>query len=488
MQQEDIQLVLFKSQRKCNIIITYDDEDTLGSDSDNSFDINEYNGPVTRNISKILQNVDTKPKKTKTETEAETEAKAEETVEDPKEKSKKPKKPVDYYTNDEYDYYKKLKKSKKQKLDQLENTICDLNEIKIPLRFKILESDMDIRLKAIAVTKLDQMAQMEYKSSDYYKQYHWIENLAKLPVGKYKDLPKLADTSAISQFLDNIMKNLDADVYGHKIAKDQIIRLLAKWISNSSAKGLVIGLHGPPGVAKTTLAMSICKSLDLPYSFFSLCSINDVNALVGFSPTYESSRWGLISDALMRSKCCNPVMFFDELDKVGKTRHGEEVSNMLVHLTDHSQNHLYEDRFFPDIPLDLSRCLMIFSYNNEELINPILKDRMVTIHASGYSRSDKIKIAQDHLIPKIFEEFAIDQILFSKDILGFIITLTEEEQGVRNLKRCLEEIISQINLNKLLEKEILGEKITFPFEITQEIVSLFVKEKKSNISLPMMYI
>ena len=160
-----------------SIIITYDDEDTLGSDSDNSFDINEYNGPVTRNISKILQNVDTKPKKTKTETEAETEAKAEETVEDPKEKSKKPKKPVDYYTNDEYDYYKKLKKSKKQKLDQLENTICDLNEIKIPLRFKILESDMDIRLKAIAVTKLDQMAQMEYKSSDYYKQYLGSETL-----------------------------------------------------------------------------------------------------------------------------------------------------------------------------------------------------------------------------------------------------------------------------------------------------------------------
>ena len=378
-----------------------------------------------------------------------------------------------------------MNKKKKQKIDKLEKQICDINEIKIPLRFKILESDMDLNLKAIAITKLDQVSKLD--SGDYYKQIQWIENLSKLPVGKYKDLPELKTTIEISGFLDKIKSDLDETVYGHKLAKDHIIRLLAKWISNSKGKGLVIGLQGPPGIAKTTLAMSVCKSLGLPYSFFSLCSINDVNSLIGFSPSYEGARWGLIADSLMKSKCTNPVLFFDELDKVGKTRHGEEVSNMLVHLTDHSQNHLYQDRYFPDISLDLSRCLMIFSYNNEEAINPILKDRMVTIHASGYSRSDKIKIAKNYMIPAICKEFCIVDLIFTDEIIGFVITLVDEEEGVRNLRRGLEEIISQINLNKLLGKDILDHKIEFPFEITQEIVSLFINVKKNNLSLPMMY-
>ena len=123
-----------------------------------------------------------------------------------------------------------------------------------------------------------------------------------------------------------------------------------------------------------------------------------------------------IVQILIDSKCMNPVIYFDELDKISDTPKGEEIAGILTHLTDTSQNSQFHDKYFAEIDFDLSKCLFIFSYNDESKINPILKDRMYRIETKGYEAKDKVVIARDYILPKIRE-----QVNFSKEdiiILG----------------------------------------------------------------------
>jgi ATP-dependent Lon protease len=403
-------------------------------------------------------------------------------------------KSMNKYTRVDKQYYKSLSRKKRKRIDTIEYDITKVNRVEVPLRFKILESEMDIKIKALAISKVDIMSRMDGSSSEYYKMYNWIENLVKLPIGKYKNLPVGKDVAEVCSFLDITRSKLDEVVYGHKNAKDQIVRLLAKWISNPQSKGLVIGIEGVHGIGKTSLVKDgICKVLGLPFGFVPLGGISDGSFLVGHSYTYEGSRWGKIADILMKVGCMNPVLYFDELDKVSGSRYGEEVINILIHMTDSTQNDRVHDKYFTDLELDLSRSLIIFSYNNPAFVNPILKDRMVTIKANGYSTKDKICIAKDYMLPKIFEEFGFNpgDVIFEKDIISYIIQQTDEEQGVRNLKRSLEEIVSHINLHKLLNKDFFDESrsLELPITVTQKIVDMYIKRVDNvNHSTKMMYL
>jgi len=398
-----------------------------------------------------------------------------------------------YYDADDMKYYKKLDKDKKKRITEIEKQVQKINASSMPIRFKILESDMDLYVKSIALTKVDQLAIMDPSNGEHAKISNWVENLCKLPIGKYKQLPVTCDNSVedISKFLDSIQERLDKAVYGHIETKNQIIRMLAKWIANKNSKGLVIGLQGKAGVGKTSIAMEICECLGLPFGFISLSGISTSEMLKGFQFTYEGSRHGAIVDVLMKAGVMNPILFFDELDKVSTTRAGEEVINSLIHMTDHSQNHKFQDRYFADIDLDLSKCLMIFSYNHEELINPILRDRMIKINIEGYKVGDKVRIAQDFLLPKAMSEFAfsVGDIIIDDDVIKHIIDQVDNEDGVRNLKRGLEEIVSQLNLHRLLKKEIVkGKCVVLPFKVDRELVDIFIKKKNDGNELHnMMY-
>jgi ATP-dependent Lon protease len=393
------------------------------------------------------------------------------------------------------DYYKKLPKEDQTSIKQLEDQIYNMDDNNVPLRFKLLNSKIDMKLKSLCVQKMDQLDNMHSHSDDYYKLYQWVESVAKLPIGKYKHLPITAndDTEIISKFLEETRDKLDTNVYGHKDTKEHIIRLLAKWISNKDANGLVIGLEGPAGCGKTSICFEICNALGLPSGFVSLGGMSSSEFLVGHSYTYEGSRWGKIAEILMTAQYTNPVIFFDELDKVSSTRHGEEIINTLIHLTDHTQNHDFRDKYFTEVPLDLSKCIIIFSYNNGELVNPILKDRMITIKAGGYNNTDKIEICKKHMVPKILKEYAFENndIVLSDEILRYIINITEQEEGVRKLKRSLEELVSQLNVMRLLKQKVFLEDKTyvqFPIVIDEKIARHLISNKKDyNPNLHMMY-
>ena len=193
----------------------------------------------------------------------------------------------------------------------------------------------------------------------------------------------------------------------------------------------------------------------------------------------------------------NPVIYFDELDKVSDTPKGEEIIGILTHLTDTTQNGKFHDKYFSELDFDLSRCLFIFSYNDESKVNPILRDRMYRIQTKGYDQKEKTVIAQDYLVKSIQSQvkFKNDDIIIPDDIVKYIVEEhTEKEDGVRNLKRCLEIIHTKLNLYRLMrpgtnlfEKD-MSLEVKFPMTVTKEVVDKLIKQEKKTGSWQNMYL
>jgi len=298
--------------------------------------------------------------------------------------------------------------------------------------------------------------------------------------------------------MENAKKTLDEAVYGLEDAKMQILQMVGQWISNPDSLGTAIAVKGPPGTGKTTLIKEgVSKILNRPFAFLALGGATDSSFLEGHSYTYEGSVWGKVVDILLNCKCMNPVIYFDELDKISDTPKGEEIVGILTHLTDTTQNDKFHDKYFSNIDFNLSKAMFIFSYNDENKINPILKDRMYRIKTEGYKSDDKCIIAHQYLIPKIEKNvnFKKDQITIPDETIRYIAdNLTDKEKGVRNLKRCLEIIYTKINLYRLMKagsslfnkEETI--KVEFPFTVTKEIVDKLVKKTNEDTTPFGMYL
>ena len=205
----------------------------------------------------------------------------------------------------------------------------------------------------------------------------------------------------------------------------QIMQLVGQWISNPNAVGSAIAIKGPMGTGKTTLVKEgISKILNRPFSLIALGGATDSSVLEGHGYTYEGSMWGKIVDILIQTKCSNPIIYFDELDKVSDTPKGEEIIGILTHLIDSTQNSNFHDKYFSEIDFDLSKALFIFSYNDESKINPILRDRMYRIATKGYEGKEKKIIANNYLIPNIYKQinFEKDNVIIPDETLDHIIS------------------------------------------------------------------
>ena len=389
--------------------------------------------------------------------------------------------------------------------EEQQKVIHDLKEIHAvsiiqkPYRLTLLETDIPIAFKAIAMRKINSLRHMEPGCGEYYKVKNWVDTFMKIPFNQRKNLPLTIEDGIqrCSEFMEASKTTLDTAVYGLNDAKLQIMQMVGQWISNPAAMGSAIAIHGPMGTGKTSLVKEgISKILGRDFAFIALGGATDSSFLEGHSYTYEGSTWGKIVEIIIQCGSMNPVIYFDELDKISDTAKGEEIVGILTHLTDTSQNSQFHDRYFAEIDFDLSKCLFIFSYNDESKVNPILLDRMYRINTSGYNKKDKTQIAQKYLIPKICTQvgFREGDIVIPDSVIEHIVeNYTEKEEGVRNLKRCLEVVHRKLNLYRLIkpdtqlfEKE-LALKVTFPFAVTNEVVDKLVKQtgegKRANLSL-----
>ena len=369
-----------------------------------------------------------------------------------------------------------------------------------PLRIRLIESDIPHEYKVFALKKMQALTHLsETEGGEYYKIKYWIDAFMEIPFGMYKELPiSLNDgVDKCHEFIENAKSILDKATYGLTDAKIQIMQYIGQLITNPKSIGTCIAFEGPMGTGKTTLVKEgISKILNRPFAFFALGGATDSSTLEGHSITYEGSVWGKIVDTLKTCKCMNPVFYFDELDKVSDTPKGEEIIGILTHLTDTSQNDKFHDKYFAEIEFDLSRAIFIFSYNIREKVNPILRDRMYVIQTEGYTTPQKLIISKDYLSSAIQRNinFQPSDVIITDAALQYIIEkYTHEEKGVRELKRCIENIYTKLNLFRIMkpscnlfEKE-LNLQVSFPFTVTTDMVQKLLKLEAGKSS-NMMYL
>jgi ATP-dependent Lon protease len=333
-------------------------------------------------------------------------------------------------------------------LNELEE-ILETNRLQPPYIIKLLDSKLPKTIKTVVFNKLIQIKNGHDHGG---KLEEWVNAFFKIPFDCYIDIPVTISDGSLKckEFIEQCEKTLNECTYGMKNAKNQILQLIGKWIVNPSSMGTAIALKGPMGTGKTTLIKhGISKILNRPFAFITLGGASDGNYLSGHSFTYEGSMYGKMIDILIQTKCNNPVIFFDELDKISQNGRGDEVTGILTHLTDTTQNSQFHDNYFSEIDFDMSKCLFMFSYNDESNVNRILRDRMYVIEVDGYTKKEKIRIALDYLLPEIFKEFNMPKKHFTEEVVEYIIDHIEKEEGVRCLKRSLETICSKMNLKSL---------------------------------------
>ena len=244
-------------------------------------------------------------------------------------------------------------------------------------------------------------------------------------------------------------------------------------------EGTVLGFHGPPGVGKTCFAKKgIAKCLfdsegnSRPFCIFQLGGATDGSVLEGHSYTYVGAKCGRLVEFLQETKCMNPIIYFDELDKVSETEKGKEIIDILIHLTDKSQNKDLHDKYFSGIELDFSKCIIIFSYNDASKVNRILRDRITEIKINPLKKYEKITITNKYTLKEISEELNFNCFL-SDELIEYIIDTYTFEPGIRKLNEKLYEIFREVNLRNLenpniiieINKDLIDEILTRHYKI-----------------------
>jgi ATP-dependent Lon protease len=289
-------------------------------------------------------------------------------------------------------------------------------------------------------------------------------------------------------------KCLDKAIYGQEESKLQILQFISTKISNPTSNGACILLVGPPGIGKTSLIKNgIAQALNWPFQLISLGGDSDASTYMGHQPVYESSHCGKITNSLIQSKSMSMVLLFDELDKISTTDKGQEIMNMLVHLTDPVQNNHFEDKYFSGIPIDLSKVMFVFSANDITKIDKILLDRMRVVQLKGYDNRQKTVIAEKYLLPIALQSVnLVERVVVSKEILSNIIEkYSGSERGVRELNRCIEHVTQKVNMLRMYNEPDLPFHIKdfqLPFIVKREHLALFLKKAEDDDISKNMYV
>jgi ATP-dependent Lon protease len=394
--------------------------------------------------------------------------------------------------DDQIDEFKRLTAEKQTELLVTLDRKSTADSNKQSMMFKILSMKLSPDTQKDVLAKYNSLQSLDPGTGEYYKQRAWLEKFASLPLGVYKDIPvKLSDgPETCSAFMEKARRCLGESIYGQEEAKIQILQFIASKITNPSARGLSLLLAGPPGIGKTSLIKNgIAKALEWPVQFISLGGDSDASTYTGHQLVYEGSHSGKIANCLAQAKSMSTILMFDELDKISATPKGEEVQNMLIHLTDPASNEGFEDKYLSGIPIDLSKAMFIFSANDISKIDKVLLDRLMVIELKGYDLKQKITIAENYLLPAALKDVSlVERVAISKEVLTYIIEeYAKEETGVRELKRCVEQVAQKLNMLRMYNAKELPFHIkdfALPFVVKKEHIDLFLKKKEDKHAPP----
>ena len=298
----------------------------------------------------------------------------------------------------------------------------ELNEYRQKIADRALEPEIEEKL----LKEVDRLAKQPFSSAEASVIRNYLDTCLEMPWGT--ETKERASVSAARKILDR-------DHFGLEKVKERILEFIAVRQINPDAKGQIICLVGPPGVGKTSIAISVASALNRKLARLSLGGVRDEADIRGHRKTYIGAMPGRIVNAISQSGSMNPLLLLDEIDKMGNDHRGDPASAMLEVL-DSEQNNSFRDHFL-EIPLDLSRVLFITTANTTATIPRPLLDRMEVIELTSYTDEEKLQIARKYLLPKQMKEHGIAKtaLRVSDDTIRAVISGYTRESGVRNLER-----------------------------------------------------
>ena len=401
--------------------------------------------------------------------------------------------PVEDNTIDAHiDQFKALTAEKQEELIKALEKRPTSTDTGVNLMLRILTLKIPPETQSLVLAKYNSLQTLDPASGEYFKVRNWLDKMVSIPFGMYKEIPvKMEDgPEPCAAFMKGAQKSLDEAVYGQQDTKLQILQYITTKIANPAGRGTCLLLVGPPGIGKTSLIKNgIAKALGWPFQFISLGGDSDASTYTGHQLVYESSHCGKIVNSLISAKSMSTVLLFDEVDKVSATPKGEEVQNMLIHLTDPASNEAFEDKYLSGVPIDLSKVMFVFSANDISKIDKVLLDRLMVIELKGYDLKQKVAIAEQYLLPAALKDVSLtERVGISKELLTYIIeTYAKDEQGVRELKRSIEQITQKLNMLRMYNSKDLPFHIkdfALPFTVKKEHVDLFLKKKEDKHAVP----
>ena len=331
---------------------------------------------------------------------------------------------------------------------------------------------------------------MKSFNNEYFKQLTFVKTIINFPWPSLNEdifFNSLNNNKTkAKQYITDVEKKLKKSSYGHHEAKKLLLQVIGKWVSNPNSRGTCFGLVGPPGVGKTLLAKSISKALDIPFSQITLGGQNDGELLHGHGYTYSGSQPGMIIKKMVEMSKSRCILYFDELDKAcSKHGHINEITSILIHLTDPNMNKTFQDRFFQGINFPLDKVLMIFSYNDSSLVDPILLDRIKEIKVLPYTLTDKINICRHFIIPEITSSVSLENenLCIPDNLIEYIIDNYTSEAGVRCVKRHLENIFLHINLDFIYSRGVFSKKKNTISITKKEILKIISEPQIEHVAI-----
>lgn len=312
------------------------------------------------------------------------------------------------------------------------------------LRERASKKHWDERVNKLFNKEMDRLQRMNPQAAEYTVQLNYLDNLLDLPWNEYTD---------DNLDLKRADKILNRDHYGLEKVKERILEYLAVLKLKGDMKSPILCFYGPPGVGKTSLGKSIAEALGRKYVRMSLGGVHDESEIRGHRKTYIGAMPGRVVQSLKKAESANPVFVLDEIDKLGRSNHGDP-SSALLEVLDPEQNSSFYDNYV-ETEFDLSKVMFIATANNLATIQGPLRDRMELIEVNGYTIEEKVEIAKRHLLPKQLEEHGVDkkQLSLTKSVLEKLVVEYTNESGVRGLDKVVAKIVRNRARQIALEEE-----------------------------------
>ena len=373
-----------------------------------------------------------------------------------------------------------------------EEQLCGF-DAQLALKYKILSLPTCRENKAIIYRRYEELSMIDNHNDEYGKIKHWLKWATSIPHDRIKDVK----VDNITEFIREASHKLDAKLFGMEKIKEQILLFLSAKLMNPGMKRSNLGLVGPPGIGKTTIARMIAEIMEWGFEQISFGGMDKADFLKGHEYTYVGAQPGEIVKCLTRMGHKNGVLFLDELDKAADH---PDIRAALLHLVDQSQNSEFHDNFLGEISIDLSHIWYVGSMNHPP-DDPALADRWWIINVQGYTTDEKVTIVRKYILPVALENIGLldgDITLDTTDAKYLLKKVgSESEKGVRTAQKTISDLVNKIHfiLTHQNDKGELPFSTTFkmkeylvkPVVLGTTLIDIFIENKELNGMMNMMY-